>query len=89
MTDRPRVVLGVAFYATPVFYAAGQLPAAHRWIADANPLALAVSLHREVLYDGRWPDPGRLSLLLAFAAVGVGMAVVVQRRAGSGLVDEL
>lgn len=84
-----RVVLGVAFYATPVFYAARQLPGGYRWLADANPLAVAVTLHRQVLYDGRWPDPARVLLLLGFAVVGLAAAVVVQRRVAPHLADDL
>jgi lipopolysaccharide transport system permease protein len=84
-----QVLLSVVFYATPVFYAEEQLPDRFRWIADANPLAWVVTLHRQVLYDGSWPDLGRLAASLVVAVVCLALALVLFRRAEAHLADEL
>lgn len=84
-----RVVLAVLFYATPVFYAEERLPDRYQWVADANPFAGVVALHREVLYDGAWPDAGRLLTVAAFAIVGILLGVAAYGRAGPHLADDL
>lgn len=84
-----RVGLGVLFYATPVFYAEERLPDRYAWIADVNPLAGVVTLHRQVLYDGSWPDPGRMASTLGFAVVGLAVAAFVYRRVAPDLADDL
>jgi len=81
--------VGVLFYVTPVFYEVERIPERHRWVADANPLALAVDLHRDVLYAGRWPDPWQLLACVAFGSVGLAVAAAVQHRAAPHLADDL
>jgi lipopolysaccharide transport system permease protein len=81
--------VGVLFYLTPVFYDVGRIPERFRWIADANPLALVVRLHREVLYDGSLPDPGRLAACFAFGLAGTAIGVAVHHRTAAHLADEL
>lgn len=84
-----RVLLGVLFYATPVFYAEDRLPDRYAWISDVNPLAGVVSLHRQVLYEGSWPDPTRLASTLGFAAAGLVVGALAFGRARSHLADDL
>lgn len=84
-----RVVLGVVFYATPVFYPEERLPDGWGGVSDLNPLAAAVTLHRQVLYEGVWPDPVRLGVLLLWAAVGLVAAALVHRRSAWRLADDL
>lgn len=84
-----RVLLGVLFYATPVFYAEGSLPDRYGWVSDVNPLAGVVALHRQVLYEGVWPDPGRMATTLGFAVAGLGVGALAFRRARAHLADDL
>lgn len=84
-----RVLVGVAFYATPVFYAEERVPDRYAWVADVNPLAGVVGLHRQVLYEQAWPDPLRLASSLGFALVGIAVGAIVFRRAATHLADEL
>jgi lipopolysaccharide transport system permease protein len=84
-----QVLLGVLFYATPVFYAEERLPDRYAWVADVNPFGWVVTLHRQVLYDGAWPDPGRLAASLAVGATGLVAALLVFRRAEAHLGDDL
>lgn len=82
-------VLAVAFYLTPVFYDVDRIPESYRWIADANPLALAVRLHRQILYDGDLPDAQMLVACLAIGAAGLVAGQRVFTRAEPQLADDL
>ncbi len=83
------LVLGVLFYVTPVFYAADRIPERYRWVAEINPLALVVRLHRQVLYDGAWPDAARLARGTLLGLVGGIVGYTVFRRFESHLSDDL
>lgn len=83
------VALGVVFYLTPVIYDPGRVPDRFRWVIDANPLAIPVRLHHDVLYRGRWPDAGLLALGTAIGIVGVLVAGSVVGRARAHLADDL
>jgi lipopolysaccharide transport system permease protein len=84
-----RVLLGIAFYATPVFYPEERLPDGWAWLSDLNPFAAVVTLHRQVLYSGEWPSAGRLLALAAWAVAGLAVAGVVHRRSAWRLADDL
>ncbi|HEU5085476.1 MAG TPA: ABC transporter permease [Acidimicrobiales bacterium] len=81
--------VGVLFYLTPVFYDVADLPARFRWVAAANPLALVVRLHRQVLYEGRPPGAGLLAGCLAVGLAGTAVGLAVHHRAAAHLADEL
>lgn len=83
------LVLGVLFYLTPVFYEVDRIPDRYRWIADLNPLALVVRLHRQVLFDGAWPDLERLARCTVMGLAGTALGLAVFRRAESHLSDDL
>ena len=84
-----RVVLGVVFYATPVFYPQERLPAGWTWLDDVSPLAAVVGMHRQVLYGDSWPSLGRLLVVLAWAGAGGLLAAWVHRRSAWRLADDL
>jgi ABC-type polysaccharide/polyol phosphate export permease len=50
------VVLNLAFYATPIIYAADKVPESYTWILRVNPLAPLAEAWRDVLLDGEWPN---------------------------------
>lgn len=54
------VVLMVLFYASPVFYPARLVPEVIRSLYLFNPIAGMLTLYHEVLYEGRFPEPGLL-----------------------------
>lgn len=70
------VALIPMFYATPVFYSAAQVPARYRTVYGLNPVNRLITAYRDVVVDGRWPDPVPL-LVLAVASTAL---VVVGRR---------
>lgn len=84
-----RVLLGIVFYATPVFYPEERLPEGWAWLSDLNPFAAVVTLHREALYGGAWPSGGRLLVLAAWTAAGIATAAFVHRRSAWRLADDL
>ena len=83
------VAVGVVFYLTPVFYDVDRIPDRYRWVADLNPLALVVRLHRQVLYEGAWPDLPRLATCLLMGIAGTALGLAVFRRVESHLSDDL
>ena len=64
------VLLGLLFYATPVFYQ--RVPERYHLILTLNPMAQLISAYRSVLLYGRMPSwPGLL--ILAFGGVAAGI----------------
>jgi lipopolysaccharide transport system permease protein len=83
------VALSVLFYVTPVFYAEGHLPERFRWVVGANPIGWLVTLHRQVLYEGTWPDAGRVLLCAVVAGAGLAGGALLFRRSEAHLADDL
>ena len=85
------ILLQVLFYATPVIYPLSQLQVSDgvRTAFDLNPLTRLMDCWRAVLYDLRWPEGGDLAYVAAFAAVLLGVGLVVFRRLQGRLVEEL
>jgi lipopolysaccharide transport system permease protein len=70
------VVLLPVFYATPVFYDASSVPDRSRFVYDLNPINRLITAYRDVLLDGRWPDP---LPLLVIAVVGMALVAFGRR----------
>jgi lipopolysaccharide transport system permease protein len=49
-------IIPVAMFATPVFYEAGNVPEAWRWVLYLNPLTSIIEMMRTVILRGEWPD---------------------------------
>lgn len=67
------VLLSLLFYATPIIYAAGQVPNSYEWVTRVNPLAPLAEGWRDILLDGSWPGGDllySLGLTLVVAVVG-------------------
>ncbi len=57
-----RLVLRALFYATPIIYGVGDLPAGFQWLAALNPLAGIFTLYRVGFFPDQWAP---MSLLTA------------------------
>jgi lipopolysaccharide transport system permease protein len=84
------IALLLLFYATPIIYDERRLRlSAMRPLFDLNPLAHLLRAQRDILLDGRWPDFGALTIVLAVALI----VLVIGRRifvaAGSWMADEV
>lgn len=88
------VALQLLFYATPIIFKVSDIPAEWngiplRAIMQANPMTTAVELFRSLVYDlepGAWTS---WLYLLAWAAAGVAVGVLVFRARGRDLSEEL
>ncbi len=49
------ILLGAAFYLTPIIYEPSQLPLRFQWIVHINPMARFVWLFRQAVYHGHVP----------------------------------
>jgi lipopolysaccharide transport system permease protein len=82
------VLLNLLFYATPIIYAASQVPDGYTWVTRVNPLAPLAQAWRDILLDGQWPS-GEL-----WYSVGLTLVVAVAgwftfRRLEDGFADVL
>jgi lipopolysaccharide transport system permease protein len=70
------------FYATPIFYPPGRVPARWRHVFELNPLAPLITGYRDVMLYGRWPTWSSLAVLLLVGVVlGMACRQLVARRA--------
>ncbi len=63
------IAMGLLFYASPVFYPASMVPEVARPFYMLNPIAGLLTMYHDVLYSGRFPDPGLALLTTATALV--------------------
>lgn len=67
------VALQLLFYATPICYASGKIPADYQWIMRYNPMAYIINGYRAIFYDKTTPDLMGLGILFL---IGVAICVV-------------
>jgi ABC-type polysaccharide/polyol phosphate export permease len=60
-------ILMVWFFLTPILYPASSVPPAYRPLLELNPVAHLIMSYQDVLFYGRTPSPGRLTVLAALA----------------------
>lgn len=74
------IVLMTLFYASPVFYPVGMVPAAVQPLYYLNPIAGLLTLFHTVLYEGAWPPAALIAGMTAGAALiaGLGYATFVR-----------
>lgn len=79
-------ILQIVFYATPIIYPLQSLPERYRGLAQLNPLAHFVTQLRRIMYDGLPPEPAKVALLYALAALALVIGGVVYKRLRNGFV---
>ena len=62
-------ILMIAFFLTPILYPASTVPATYLPLLELNPLAQLVMSYQDILFYGRMPSPGGLTMLAALACV--------------------
>ena len=82
------VVLSLLFYATPIIYAAGQVPDSYEWVIRLNPLAPLAEGWRDILLDGKWPGSD-LAYSLGLTLVVVAAGWFAFRKLEDGFADVL
>lgn len=83
------ILLQVWFYGTPVLYSPAMIPERFHWILYANPLAPIFVGMREVLIEGRWPDPTLFGVGLLWFVGILGASLVFLHRGLRGLVEQI
>ncbi len=63
------LVLTVLFYVTPVLYAVELFPEKYRWIFKFNPMSVFINAYRQVLFGGKLPNLGSLSIGIIISLV--------------------
>jgi lipopolysaccharide transport system permease protein len=81
------VALTVGFYATPIVYPLGLVPARLRPLLEANPLTALVALYRSAFTQHALPSAGSLAYLAAFCVVVAGAGGLLFARARPHFAD--
>ena len=66
------IIIQLLFYATPIVYAANQVPAGLQWVIKINPMTYLIESYRNIFYNKMPPD--FVNLLIAF---GMGVALCI------------
>jgi lipopolysaccharide transport system permease protein len=83
------VALQFLFWLTPVVYMVNIIPVQYRgWLA-LNPLIPIITGYQDILLYGRAPDLAGLVQSILLAAVLLGLALVLFRKASPEMVDQL
>ena len=71
-----RLVVRVMFYASPIIYAAENIPAAWRWVEHVNPMFGILSLYRTGLFPSQWNGSAVVaSVLISLILLVIGLLV--------------
>jgi lipopolysaccharide transport system permease protein len=81
--------LRLGFFATPVMYAAQEIPPQYSWLKLANPVAVAITGVRNCVLSGIWPSWKPLLLHTVLGLVALALAATYFRRVEDRLVDAL
>jgi len=83
------VALLLGFYLTPVFYRTDSVPEGYRFLIQLNPMARLIAAYRDVLVEGRLPEPGPFLALFAVCGAVCLAGYAIYRAASGTFVDEL
>lgn len=83
------MVVMLAFYITPIFYKAEQVPAEYHLIYDLNPMTAILAAYRAVLIENQWPAVQPLAIVLLVSAALLALGYIVFDRASIRFAEEL
>ncbi|MDP3041330.1 MAG: ABC transporter permease [Candidatus Omnitrophota bacterium] len=55
------------FWVTPVFYSLDMIPFRFQWACKLNPMAIYVTMYRNILFEARFPNIGLLIIAIAMS----------------------
>jgi len=67
------VALMFWFWVTPVFYSIDMVPLKFQWACRFNPMALYITMYRDILFEARFPD---VSLLITAILISMLMLII-------------
>ena len=71
------VAVQVWFWLTPIVYTVSLIPERFRPLIYLNPMTAFVESYHAAVFDGRWPDPSLVALLVVMAGVSLGIGTAV------------
>ena len=83
------LIVQLWLFVTPVLYKAEMTPEKYRWVMWLNPLTGYFVTVREVLLEGRSPDPQFMILFLVWTAGCLVLAELTRRMVGLTLVEKI
>jgi len=83
------VGLVLLFYLTPVFYTLERVPEKYHWLLRINPLTTLVDSYHQRVVEGRMPAARPLVIVAAGSVLLAVLGVLLFRRLGGGLGDEV
>jgi ABC-type polysaccharide/polyol phosphate export permease len=83
------LLMRLGFFASPIMYSVDYIPPEFRWVADINPLAVAITGVRDVMLAGTWPDWKLISIHLVGSVALLAAATLYLRRVENRIVDAL
>lgn len=84
-----QIILQVMFYATPIVYAAQDIPTAFQMVMKLNPMAHIINGYRSIFYYQTMPDLKALFILLAISVAACIGGYFIFRKLQKGFAEEL
>lgn len=78
-----------AFYLTPVFYSAQNIPAGFQLFYALNPMATLLTAYRDILIRNEWPDVQALLVVALVSLVVLALGVAIFERASVRFAEDL
>ena len=83
------VALQLLFYATPICYASGRIPADYQWIMNFNPMAYIIDGYRAIFYDKVMPNMQELGILFGIGLLLCIIGYLVFNKLQKGFAEQL
>lgn len=83
------VALQLLFYATPICYASGRIPADYQWIMKFNPMAYVINGYRAIFYDKTVPDLSGLGVLFIIGIILCIVGYMIFNKLQKGFAEQL
>ena len=83
------VALQLLFYATPICYASGRIPADYQWIMKFNPMAYIIDGYRAIFYDKTIPNFSELNLIFTIGIILCIINYMIFNKLQKGFAEQL
>ncbi len=77
------------FWGTPIVYTINVIPESIRWITSLNPAYYMLEIYRDMLFYGRFPEPGKLLPFLLFSIIFLYFSILIFQKTKKGFSELL